>query len=163
MNSNKNQINTNASYERVRKSDFSEKLKIELLVVLGRMYEEGHEIINDFMGYVESHPQVKEWLKSATVIGLLLEVVPISRFGIAVMPGFVPGALVGYLKGAATQTQVRSTIVGGIAGWPLKPILILSPLIGLLLTAFAAGYLEEMLENAMEVANQRLSEASKAV
>jgi hypothetical protein len=137
-------------FERIKNSELNEKLKHQLLVILGRACGETQKGIQAFLDYVEHHPQVREWLKSATVVGVLLEVVPFSRLGLVTLPGFVPGAVVGFLKGATTGSQVQSAVVGGLVSWPLKPVITLSPLVGLLLTALAAGHLEEILENAVK-------------
>lgn len=155
MNQN-NRNNLKSLINRIRNSKLSRVLKRELLVVLRRGNAETRKGIAAFLDYVERHPQVRAWLKSAAVVGLLLEVIPFARLGLVPLPGFAVGAVVGYLKGTATDSQLQSAIIGGTVSWPLKPVIMLSPLVGLLLTALAAGHLEEMLQETVSVARDNV-------
>ena len=139
-------------YTRIIDGDMARKLKIELLIVARKGNEATRKAIREFMDYLERHPDVRAWLKSGAIVGIILEVVPLSGLGIWMAPGFVPGAVTGCIKGSKTGTTLRSTVVGGLVSWPLKPVISLSPIVGMLLVGFAAGTLEEMLAGAAKEA-----------
>ena len=142
----------NDLYNQIKNSDMARELKRQLLIVARRGNEETRKVIQEFLGYLDRHPEVSEWLKSSAVVGVLLEIVPFSRAGIVMLPGFVPGAVAGCLKGSKTGTTMKSTVLGGLVAWPLKPVITLSPITGMLLVGFATGTLEEMLAGAAEQA-----------
>ena len=133
---------------RIKKSKIARKLKIELLMVAGRGNKATQEAVGKFMDYLERNPHMMEWLKSSAIVGIALEVIPLSRLGLMALPGFAPGAVAGYLKGGKDNSQIKSAVIGGAASWPLKPIMVISPIAGMFLTAFAAGMLEQILSRA---------------
>jgi len=135
-------------YNQIKNSELARTLKKELLIVAKRGDQATRKVIQEFMDYIERHPDVREWLKSAAIVGILLEVVPLSRFGLLVVPGFVPGAVAGYMKGSRTDSISQSTVVGGLVSWSLKPVITISPLVGMLLVGFVSGTLEELLAGA---------------
>ena len=144
----KNSSKLDDLYNKIKNSELARTLKKELLIVARRGNQATRKVIHEFLNYLEQHPDVRQWLGSAAIVGIILEMVPLSRFGILVIPGFVPGAVAGYMKGSRTDSTLQSTIVGGLVSWSLKPILTLSPIIGMLLVGFASGTLEEMLAGA---------------
>ena len=74
-----------------------------------------------------------------------MELIPLSRVALWLLPGFVPGAAAGFMKGQKTESCVQSTVIGGLISWPVKPVIMISPIAGMLLVAFVSGYLEEIL------------------
>lgn len=131
--------------ERIKNSQLAQKVKEELWVLAKKGNQATRKGVCDFMDYIDDKPHVKEWLKSAAIVGVGLEILPFSRLMILATPGFVPGALAGYYKGGKTNSSVQSAIIGGTISWPLKPVLMISPIAGMLLVAFSAGILEETL------------------
>ncbi|MBW2217964.1 MAG: hypothetical protein JRF40_00515 [Deltaproteobacteria bacterium] len=144
----KNGGKINDLYNQIKNSELARALKKELLIVAKRGNQATRKVIQEFMNYLERHPNVRQWLGSAAIVGIILEMIPLSRFGILVIPGFVPGAVAGYMKGSRTDSTLQSTVVGGLVSWSLKPIITLSPIVGMLLVGFASGTLEELLAGA---------------
>ena len=156
------QVNPHSVLQQVMDSDLAEKLKIELMKLIKRGDNDVRKCVSYLIGYLDQNPDVKTWLSSAALVGFLLEVLPGSGLAMTVVPGFVPGAVAGYLKGMRTNSPVQSAIAGGAVGWPLKPITVFSPLVGLLLTALCVGLLKELLKRAGKAAELEL-EATPAV
>jgi hypothetical protein len=137
---------------RLKDSELTQKVKEELWVLAKRGNTAVRKGIGAFLDYVEGRPHVKEWLKSSAVVGITLEMLPFSRLMIMATPGFVPGALAGYMKGNKTNSPIQSAIIGGAVSWPVKPVMMVSPIAGMLLVAFAAGILEETLAESASIA-----------
>ena len=131
--------------ERIKNSELTQKIKEELLVLAKRGGQGVRETTSEFLDFIDNKSHIKEWLQSSAIIGVALEILPFSRMILLILPGFVPGALAGYMKGSKTDSCIQSTIIGGAISWPIKPVLMVSPIAGMLLVAFAAGFLEETL------------------
>ncbi len=145
-------INFDDLSDQIKNSKIARKIQVELLVLAKRGNQATRKAVQSFLNYLDQNPHIKEWLKSSAIVGVALEIMPFSRLGLLAFPGFVPGALAGFLKGRKTDSVIQSAVIGGAASWPIKPILLLSPIAGMLLVAFAAGILEKVLSQATDQA-----------
>ena len=138
-------ITFEAIAKRIKASDLPRKIKEEMWILTRRGDHALRKTYLEFQDFVDQNPHIAEWLKISAIVGGALELIPFSRVALWVLPGFVPGAAVGFMKGQKTGSCTQSAVIGGLISWPVKPVIMISPIAGMLLVAFVSGYLEEIL------------------
>ena len=131
--------------KRIKASDLPRKIKEEMWILTRRGDHALRKTYLEFQDFVDQNPHIAEWLKTSAIVGGALELIPLSRVALWMLPGFVPGAAAGFMKGQKTGSCAQSAVIGGLVSWPVKPMIIISPIAGMLLVAFVSGYLEEIL------------------